>query len=711
MLWPLFYRIIKVLDIKIDKREAERLPFKRTGDEKSMTRKEDKKRTRKKSAPAGRKPKERFERRVQLEVDSRTRTQREETVELTVRGFAKGSIRMEAQDGTIFLCARENAGGALFGDTVRAERIGRDRVIVTKVLVHAHEMIMGVLRVHEDSRVILPLERKLPAEIPVSQMNAEAEDGEIVRTQVVRWEDEGGLCVSVEERIGSFNQATYALDALVMSMHLRTKFDDDVLEQANACRPAEDDPSREDLRDILSFTIDGRDAKDFDDAVSLEPLGGGRLRLGVHIADVGHYVPQGTPLDREAFERGTSVYLPGRVLPMLPEQLCNGVCSLRPNEDKYTLSALLEINENGEVVDERLVRSITRSKARLVYDDVNAFFEGGEQITETLAPVADTLMQMRDLARKLRARRQARGCIDFETEEPKFILDENGEPVEIVTRERGEAEMMIEDFMLAANECAARFARENHVPLLYRVHEKPDPEKLVMFADFLEGIGVNARKLRHRAAPGDIRAILEATRERPEYTVITTLGLRSMQKARYDMHPLGHYGLAMSDYCHFTSPIRRYPDLVVSRAITAVLTGNRVPLFGNALDDAAVRSSARERAAIDAERAADKLMMARLMAGHIGEIFEGKINGVSEYGMYVTLENGAEGFVPVRTMDDWFNFDERRMMLRGERTGMIFSLGQNVKVKVDSVELTQSSIDLSLIMPARSTPRRSARRR
>ena len=220
-----------------------------------------------------------------------------------------------------------------------------------------------------------------------------------------------------------------------------------------------------------------------------------------------------------------------------------------------------------------------------------------------------------------------------------------------------------------------------------------------MFADFLDGIGVHAKGIRHNAAPGDIRAILEKTKERPEYSVITALALRSMQKARYDVAPLGHYGLAMADYCHFTSPIRRYPDLVVSRALTAKLTGQPAPLTGEALADAAVRSSERERAAIDAERAADKLMMARLMAHHVGEDYDGTINGVSEYGMYITLSNGAEGFVPVRTLEDWFGFDERRMLLRGERTGTVFSLGQPVRVKVQNVELTQCNIDLTLLTP------------
>ena len=330
------------------------------------------------------------------------RTQKEQKVQLTVRGMARGAIRMEAEDGTIYTCAKDNARGALFGDTVLAERIGRDRVVVAKVVTHAHENIMGVLRVHDGVRVIQPLERRLPAEIAVADMHAEAEDGEIVRTHVTRWEDEGGLCVSVEDRIGSFEQATCALDALVMSMRLRTDFPEDVLREADACRPADlaDDPTREDMRHLLSFTIDGRDAKDFDDSVSLEQLENGNVLLGVHIADVGHYVKPGTALDREAFARGTSVYLPGRVLPMLPEQLCNGVCSLRPNEDKFTMTALMEIDDAGRVVNERIARTITRSKARLVYDDVNALFNGSEQQQAAMAPVANALRQMRALCWK-----------------------------------------------------------------------------------------------------------------------------------------------------------------------------------------------------------------------------------------------------------------------------------------------------------------------
>ena len=624
-----------------------------------------------------------------------------ETLRLTVRGLFHGAVKMEAEDGTAYACARENAHGTLWGDVVEAERIGRERVRVRKVLERAHEEIVGVLHEKQGVRYILPLERRLPQGIAVRPGGEEAHDGDIVHTKVVRWEDEGGLLVRIDGVLGSFGEARAALDALIVSQHLRTAFGEVVLREADACKPADlaDDPTRTDLRGLLSFTIDGSDAKDFDDAVSLERLENGLWRLGVHIADVGHYVPQGSALDREAYLRGTSVYFPGRVLPMLPEQLSNGVCSLRPDEDKFTMSALMDIDEAGSVVHTSLLRTITRSNARLVYDDVNRLFDGDAAQRERMAGLEDTLLAMRELARCIRQRRQAEGAIDFDTDEPKFILDEAGEPVEIAKRARGEAELMIEDFMLTANEAVARFAKSRGVPLLYRVHEKPDPEKLDALKDFLDGIGVDTRGLRHNAQPGDIRAVLERTRETPEFSVVSTLALRSMQKARYDVNPLGHYGLAMADYCHFTSPIRRYPDLVVSRALTAVLTGGRPALHGDALADAAMRSSDCERAAVEAERLADKLMMARFMHGHVGELFDGIVSGVSEWGLYVALSNGAEGFLHVRTMDDWFDFDERRMTLRGERTGCVFSLGQPLCVRVESVELESSSIDLAFAQP------------
>ena len=652
------------------------------------------------------------------EMMAQVRPQKTQQLELTVRGFSRGMVQMQAQDGTTLLCSKENTHGALYGDRVLAERIGRERVVVRKVIEHAHEYIVGVLRMGKYGVYITPLERHLPQSILVTGSLEGADENDIVRTRVAGWGENDDMTVRIVEKIGSFEQATHALTALVRSMNLRTDFGDEALAQADACKEADlaDDPQREDLRGLLTFTIDGADAKDFDDAVSIEPLPGGCVRLGVHIADVGHYVPQGSALDREAYLRGTSVYLPGRVLPMLPEQLSNGVCSLRPDEDKFTLSALITLDAAGDVQDMRLARTITRSKARLVYDDVNRFFEGDEaqcaRYAEKHAGLCDALLAMRALARGIRVKRQNAGAIDFETSEPRFVLDEAGEPVEIIKRERGEAEMMIEDFMLTANECVARFAKSKGVPLLYRVHEKPDPEKLATFASFLSVVGVQGAHIGGNAKPGEIRAVLEATRERPEFSVISTLALRSMQKARYDAQPLGHYGLAMEDYCHFTSPIRRYPDLVVSRAITAVLRGERVTLTGDALDDAAMRSSDCERTAVEAERAADKMMMARFMASHVGEVFDGVVSGVTDFGVYVELSNGAEGFIHVRTLEDWFEYDERRMTLRGERTGMAFTLGQQLRVRVADVELAQSAVDLELAGPAKGAGReRSARKK
>lgn len=668
----------------------------------------------------GKQPVKRYVRKISLDSLGTPRTSGDkkekpvrDSIRMTVRGLVHGAVRMEAEDGETYIASKENARGMLWGDIVLAERIGGDRVRIVRVLERAHEHITGVLHEKRGVRFIIPLERHLPQGIAVRPGGVKAQDGDVVLTKVARWENEGGLLVRIDARIGSFSQTSCALDALIAAGKLRTTFPREALQQADGCRPAciADDPDRLDLREWITFTIDGRDAKDFDDAVSLEMMDGGRMRLGVHIADVGHYVPQGSALDREAFLRGTSVYFPGRVIPMLPEQLSNGVCSLRPHEDKFTLSALMLMDAEGQVEDFRIERTITRSKARLVYDDVNALFAGSEEMRTEMAELESTLLAMRRLSEKIRMRRAAQGAIDFDTEEPKFILDEQGEPAEIVKRERGDAELMIEDFMLTANACVARCAKARGLPLLYRVHEKPDPEKLDALRNFLDGAGVDTRGIRHGAKPGDIRALLERTKDTPEFSVVSMLALRSMQKARYDMRPLGHYGLAMEDYCHFTSPIRRYPDLVVSRALTAMIQGRRASLVGDALADAAVRSSDCERAAVEAERAADKLMMARFMHGHVGELFDGTVSGVSEWGVYVMLDNGAEGFIHVRSLDDWFDFDERRMTLRGERTGFVFSLGMALCVRVQSVELEQSAIDLVPADPLRKPKQEKSERK
>ena len=561
---------------------------------------------------------------------------------------------------------------------------------------------VGLYQSSENFGFVVPDNKKLPDIFIPREKKKDAYDGAKVVAEYIESREEGKSPEGeIIEVLGGRDEPGIDMLSVVRALGIPDEFPEKVLNQAQrVSKPVSetDCVMRRDLRAVRMVTIDGEDARDLDDAVSLEEKDG-RWLLGVHIADVADYVQENSALDWEAKERGTSVYLPDRVIPMLPKELSNGCCSLNAGEDRLALSCLMEVDKGGTIGNYEIVESVIRVDKRMSYTQVQKILDGDEALWEAYCDEAPMLTEMAKLSKVLRQKRKERGAVDFDFPESKIELDENGEPVEIITRERGEAEMMIEDFMLAANECVARFARENRLPLLYRVHEKPDAEKLAMFADFLDGIGVNAKGIRHNAAPGDIRAILEKTKERPEYSVITALALRSMQKARYDVAPLGHYGLAMADYCHFTSPIRRYPDLVVSRALTAKLTGQPTPLTGEALADAAVRSSERERAAIDAERAADKLMMARLMAHHVGEDYDGTINGVSEYGMYITLSNGAEGFIPVRTLEDWFGFDERRMVLRGERTGTVFSLGQPVRVRVQNVELTQSNIDLTLLTP------------
>ncbi len=618
--------------------------------------------------------------------------------EATAQPRSGGFVPLLTDDGERLLCARARAKGALPGDRVSARRAGGEYATVERVLARAHERLCGVLEEGPRGLTLRPASRQLPRRVAIGGPLCGARPGDAVCARVVRWE--GGLLAQVEERLGDADDAQASLDALILTERLPQAFDEEALAQADACRAADlrDDPEREDLRALTLFTIDGADAKDFDDAVSVEPLEGGCARLGVHIADVGHYVPQGTPLDRAAWARGTSVYLPGRVLPMLPHALSDGVCSLRPGEDKFALSALMDVDAAGEVRRLRLARTIIRSRARLVYADVNAMFAGdaGQRARMEAQGVADALHTMRALAGRIRARREAAGCVDFELPEPQFALDVQGQPVAMAVRARGEAERMIEDFMLAANESVARFARERRLPLLYRVHETPDPDKLSALADALDALALPSRGLRARdARSAALREALAAAQGREEYPAIAAMALRSMQRARYDAKPLGHYALALSDYCHFTSPIRRYPDLVVSRALTAALTGNMPALTGEALAEAAAQSSERERVAAQAERMGDRVMAAHYLSDRVGEAFDGVIAGVSASGAYVALPCGAEGLLSTRSLGEWFALDERRMELRGEATGRVLRVGQALRVIVTGVRPIAGEIDLA----------------
>ena len=523
-----------------------------------------------------------------------------------------------------------------------------------------------------------------------------ARAGDAVELQILEYPRHGvPLQARVLRRLGEGDSARVQLRALLEGHDIREDFPEDALEQARALPREvreEDLAGRFDARPLAAFTIDGEDAKDFDDAVSLRRDESGDWELGVHIADVSHYVRRGDAVDREALRRGTSVYLPGLTVPMLPEQLCNHLCSLCPDEDRLTLSILLRVRE-GEVIGRTLTPAVIHSRARLTYEQVNRLFAGqGSEVPEALR---GDLSDMLALSKVLRRRREERGAIDFEMTEPQFTLDADGNPVDVRARVRGEAERMIEDFMLLANEQVAQMARENELPFLYRVHEEPDPDRLHALEVFLANLG-RPVYLGGKVPPAALRRLLEETKDLPESGVIRHVMLRSLKKACYSDTPDGHYGLAAQDYCHFTSPIRRYPDLTAHRMLKRMLSGDAgLAAQKKRMHELALQCSQTEQEAAAVERDADDLMRARFMQGHEGESFEGVVSGVNAWGYYVALPNTVEGLVHVREMQGYYEFDEERQLLHSEDGRRIIRLGDPVRVRLLSVDVMAGEVNFT----------------
>lgn len=587
----------------------------------------------------------------------------------------------------------------------------------------AHEPIMighgrrrkMVYRDPEVRRVLSaePFDLRTTCEIDVEGDLKGAKVGDAVTLRVVEWpRHKTPMRTEVQRTLGAGWDVRAQLKALLDTHNLRDKFPDDALEQA-ARFPEEtsdrDRRGRADARNVMLFTIDGEDAKDFDDAVSLSRNEDGSWFLGVHIADVSYYVTAQSPIDREARLRGTSVYLPGMTVPMLPEALSNRLCSLMPNVDRLAFSLWLTV-DGDEVADVRLERTVIRSRARLTYEQVNRLFDGEE--SDVPDDLRETLRDMLGLSRILREKRHARGAVDFDLAEPQFALDENGMPTDVRARVRGDAERLIEDFMLLANETVAKMTRTHRLPSLYRVHEPPDAERLHSLELFLNNIN-RPYRLGGNPSPALVQRLLEETAELPEAETVRQMTLRSLKRARYSNLPEGHFGLAATDYCHFTSPIRRYPDLVVHRQLGLMLSGH--------IDDArrekdsmvelAAQSSACEFEAASAERDADDLVRAHYMKNHVGEEFDGVVSGVAGWGFYVTLPNTVEGLVHVRTLNDDYDFDADKQIMRIGNGRKAVRLGDGVRVKLESVNVATYEIDFSLIQKDKNKKDRERRRR
>ena len=597
-------------------------------------------------------------------------------------------------------------GGAWHGDRVlvklteRKNGRGRREATVIRVLRRAGNELTGALVQRGNAYFVQPTSKKYP-EIMVDRHSlGDARVGDRVAVSVSHYGDEKFMPQGViQADLGEDGTMEASIAAILHENAVFDFFPDEVLRQADAI-PQEVDPAalhgRLDLRDKLIFTIDGDDAKDFDDAVSLDRLDNGHYLLGVHIADVSHYVTPGSPLDQEAYRRGTSVYYPGHVVPMLPFALSHGICSLNPDVDRLTFSALMEVDKDGRRYGAKFAKSVIRSKARMTYNKVNKILAGDEALRGEYAFLVETAQEMNELAHALYKRRIERGALELDIPEAQITVDENGQPVAIQYRDRGESEKLIEEFMLQANEAVAEYMCKRGFPTVYRVHENPDPEKLRVFAQFARPFGYRIDPSR----PEDtfqFQTVLRGAKNDPRQRILPTLLLRSLARARYADECIGHYGLKAKFYLHFTSPIRRYPDLVAHRMLQKALTGEAFTAADeNWCEDAAAQSTTREQAADNCERDIDKLYIAAYMKQFIGEEFDAEVSGVQALGVFAALENGCEGLIRIELLaGDYYQYDEQHMALIGRHTGKRFTIGTPIRVKLIAASEVTGQIDFA----------------
>lgn len=558
---------------------------------------------------------------------------------------------------------------------------------VLRILTLCQDEIVGTVMKRGKSVLVRPLSKKYPEIIIPKNRVLEAQSGDRVAVRVMLRSDgrlpAQGAIVKVFGKNGTMDAS---IASILHENGIVVPFPDEVLKQAEACGDTVDPAEaalRTDLRDELIFTIDGDDARDFDDAVSLKPLDNGHLLLGVHIADVSHYVTPSSPLDDEAYRRGTSVYYPGHVVPMLPVALSNGICSLNPDVDRLAFSALMEFDQNGRCHGSRFCKTVIRSRARMTYQKMNDIFDGNQSLRQEYAFLTETADRMHALSLVMRKRRMERGALDLDLPEAEIQTDESGEPVSVTFRSRGDAEKMIEEFMLAANEAVATFMEKRSNPTVYRVHENPDPEKLRTFAMFARPFGYKV----DFSKPSDtaqLQAVLDGAKNDPRQRALPTLLLRALARARYDPECLGHYGLQAKEYLHFTSPIRRYPDLVAHRMLFKAISGQQYTKADTVFcEEAAAQSTSRELAADTAERDIDKLYLAAYMEQFIGQDFDAEISGVAAFGIFVTLQNAVEGIIRLEDLPgDDYAFDDQKMMLIGRRSHMRYTIGIPMRVRL-----------------------------
>ena len=623
------------------------------------------------------------------------------------------------EDGTsdIFIPGRFTKG-AMPGDDVLVEKFehprveGSDEGAILAILTEKNDLVGTVRRVEGRLRFV-------PDDCPAITMplardcEGGAKDGDKVAVEILnrgnRQEDHR---VGVAMRFGSSDEAKRCAKALLYAKDIRTRFPDKVRDEAKKFEGAEvsekDCEGRMDLRALPIFTIDSAETKDIDDAISLTRTSDGGFELGVHIADVSNYVKPGTELDNEAFSRATSVYYADQVVPMLPKALSNGICSLNENELRLAFSCLMRLDKDGGLTDYRFVKSIIRSRVKGVYSEINALLAGtaDAEIKAKYADVIDQLPAMKELYGHRARLRKERGCMDIESGEVKLILDENGRCIDVKKRISGESESMIEEFMLLANQCAAHFARVKQIPFVYRVHEEPNAEKLERLHALLQACGINDHFAKDVPTPKELSAILEGVRGTPYEQIINTGMLRCMSKALYEEKPKGHYGLVLKDYAHFTSPIRRYPDLAIHRIMTDMLKGTEketmILRYTDFAERASKQSSEREVIAMQIERKAEDCYKAEYARRHLGECYEGTISGVTQRGLFIELDNGVEGFVPASSLTPSGTSLTEGVRLTDPASGKTWSLGDKMMITIVRADVNLGKIDFEVAPAAKA---------
>ncbi len=623
------------------------------------------------------------------------------------KGF--GFVEVSGEEEDIFI-APDNINKALNNDTVIVEILNKNsgekrEGRIVKTLERDLSTIVGEIYFKKDKGYIIPDDKKLDIQLEIDRDKSHgAVDGHKVVVKILRNITKNRYKGEVVRIIGHKNDPGVDILSIVCKYEINDTFPEEVIEELDSI-PEEvreqDKKGRKDLTDVTIFTIDGDDTKDIDDAISVEKLKNGNYKLGVHIADVSYYVKEGSPLDKEAMDRGTSVYLVDRVIPMLPHKLSNGICSLNPGVERLAISCVMEIDNNGKTVDYEIFPSIIKSRLQMTYKKVNQVIEKNE-IPEGYEPFVNDLKLMDELSQIIRKAKINRGYIDFDVDEAKIIVDENCHPTDIVLRNRGRGENLIEDFMIQANECVATHIFYMDLPFIYRVHEYPKEEKIRDFISFVQSLGYTVKFNTKDISPKAIQNLINQLKDKKEFKVLSSLLLRNMQKAIYLPQNLGHYGLASKCYTHFTSPIRRYPDTTVHRLLRTYLfnddmSNQTINKWQEKLVYIAENSSFKERESVECEREVEDMKMAEYMEDHIGEEYKGIISGVTNFGMFIQLDNLVEGLIHVNDMKDYFSFDEATQSLIGERTKEKFTLGDEVLIKVKAASKEAKTIDFELV--------------